>query len=286
VHDVSKRDAPSGGLGAYYDRLGVWTRLARPFGFGGGSSQLTVHRLLTDPRVGGRRTATRLHDVIVESLPHLEQPRILDAGCGLGGTMLELVGRYGGTATGLTMSASQRGRAQRAIAERGLSARVEVHVQSYDAPPRGPFDLIVAIESLAHSLDPGTSVAALARVLARSGQFVIVDDMPEAAAATSKDLDAFRRGWHAPVVWGRQEYLEAFVRLGLSVVVDRDLTGEAPVRTLREIATMERINRTARRFAPSAWHVVLDSYQGGLALERLYRQGLMKYRLLVAAAGS
>ena len=37
------------------------------------------------------------------------------------------------------------------------------------------------------------------------------------------------------------------------------------------------------RFAPSAGlRAVLDSYHGGLALERLYRQGLMSYRLIVA----
>ncbi len=284
VHDGSSQGEESNRLGVYYDRLGVWTLLARPFGYGGGSQQLTVHRLLSDPLAGGRPTPTRIHDLIVESLPRLDRPRILDAGCGLGGTMLDLAGRLGGTAVGLTLSETQRERATRAVALRGMADRVEARMQSYDAPPEGPFDLIVAIESLAHSADPGKSVAALVAVLAPGGLFVVVDDMPEPDTLGSPTLQAFKDGWRAPVVWGRADYAAAFARLGLSVVADRDLTSESHVRTVQQITRMERLNRGLYAVAPRRWRVVLDSYYGGLALERLYRQGSMRYRLLVAAA--
>ena len=254
--------------------------LARPFGYGGGSAQLTVHRLLSDPRAGGRPTATRVHDVIADALPSLHRPRILDAGCGLGGTMLDLAERWDGSAVGLTLSESQRQAAVRAAAARGMGERVEVRVQSYDTPPAGPFDLIVAIESLAHSPDPGQSVAALARVLAPGGIFVIVDDMPRAEAMGSRDLEVFRSGWQAPVVWGHGQYVSALAGLGVAVVADRDLTNESTVRTIPQVARMERLNRWAYALAPTRWRVVLDSYHGGLALERLYRRGWMEYRLL------
>ncbi|MEQ1758929.1 MAG: class I SAM-dependent methyltransferase [Vicinamibacterales bacterium] len=269
-------------LGTYYDRLGLWTTLMRPFGYGGGSAQLTVHRLLADPLAGGRPTATRLHDLIVSRLPVHERPRMLDAGCGLGGTMLDLTERWGGSAVGLTLSQTQRDSALRAAAARGLAQRVDARVQSYDHPPAGPFDVIVAIESLAHSVSPWTSVAALARVLAPGGFFVIVDDMPEPAALGSSTLQAFREGWRAPVVWGRRQYLEAFGAERLALVTDDDLTGESRLRTLAQIGRMERLNRVARTLAPARWRVVLDSYYGGLALERMYREGLMRYRMLIA----
>jgi len=256
--------------------------LARPFGYGGGSQQLTVHRLLSDPRAQGRPTATRVHDLIVESLPRLERPRILDAGCGLGGTMLALVERFNGAAVGLTLSDAQREVAARAARARGLGERVEVRVQTYDVPPTGPFDLIVAIESLAHSPEPGTSVAALVRVLAPGGMFVVVDDMPEPEAGGSTDLQTFKDGWRAPVVWGHTDYAVAFAKLGLSLVADRDLTGESTVRSLTQIARMERLNRLLYSVARPGLRTVLDSYHGGLALERLYREGRMRYRLLVA----
>jgi hypothetical protein len=45
---------------------------------------------------------------------------------------------------------------------------------------------------------------------------------------------------------------------------------------------LERINRLLHAGIPlPAWRGLMDSYYGGLALERLYRAGLMEYRLLV-----
>jgi cyclopropane fatty-acyl-phospholipid synthase-like methyltransferase len=270
-----------GGLGPYYDRLRTWTWFARPLGYGGGSAQLTVHRLLSDPQAGGRPTATRVHDLIAASIPKLERPRLLDAGCGLGGTLIDLAARLEGTGIGLTLSREQQMVATKAIAASGLGGRLDVRVQSYDTPPPGPFDLIVAIESLAHSADPGKSVTALTGVLASGGILVVVDDMPEAEAVGSSALRTFKDGWQAPVVWSAADYLSAFAHLGLSVVSEQDLTPGFSPRTITQIARMERINRAAHALSPARWRVVLDSYYGGLALERLYRQGLMCYRLMV-----
>ena len=79
-------------LASYYNRLSRWTRVAHLFGYGGGRDALTVHRALADPAAAGRVTATRLHDLLLESVPHLTNPRVLDAGCGLGGTMIDMAG--------------------------------------------------------------------------------------------------------------------------------------------------------------------------------------------------
>ena len=63
-------------------------------------------------------------------------------------------------------------------------------------------------------------------------------------------------------------------RRGLAIVADRDLTDELRPRTLARIARLETLNRALHRFAPSAgMRELLDSYRGGLALERLYRAG-------------
>ena len=283
VSDSSTSSETSNSLGNYYDVLSVWTSLARPFGYGGGVEELTVHRRLADPRRGGRPTTTRVHDVIAESLPALSCPRILDAGCGLGGTMLDFVRRYDGTAVGLTLSDTQRRRALHAARVRGLDARIDVRVQSYDAPPVGPFDLVVAIESLAHSVSPEKSVAALAAILRPGGVLAIVDDMPLPAALETEDFHAFKRGWLAPVVWSRARFLEALGEAGLEVLVDRDVTQELRVRTLDQARRLTFANRWLRRVVPSKrWRSVLDAHHGGLALERLYRRKSMQYRLLVA----
>lgn len=302
---------PNGGVAHYYDRLHRWNVVADLFGYGGGRRALTVHRRLSDPRAQGRPTSTRVHDILLAHLPpsmrvsaarltpHGAQdaglrsrdddepvgswPRVLDAGCGLGGTMLALAAQIDGRFTGITLSAEQAAVASRSATERGLGGRIEVLVQSYDAPPPGPFDLVVAIESLAHSRAPARSVAALAAVLATGGRFVVVDDMPEPGAVGSSDFATFTAGWQSECLWDHASYTKAFRELGLVIVADLDLTSETRPRTLRQIARLERLNRLVTSAIPLAgFRHVMHSHRGGLALERLTRKGLMRYRLIAA----
>lgn len=241
-----------------------------------------MHRALADPSADGRPTVTRLHDLLAAALPLATLERVLDAGCGMGGTMLDLAARSAATFTGLTLSAQQADVGRRAIARAGLSQRVEILVRNYDRPPEQTFDAAIAVESLAHSPQPAASLRAIAARLAHGAWVAIVDDMPEPAARGSHDLAALQRGWRLPVLASAMELGEAFARCGLSLAADHDLTSDVRPRTLRRIATLERVNRLLRRLAPGSARHLLDSYHGGLALERLYRHGRMRYRLLVA----
>ena len=271
------------GIARYYDRINRWNGVARVFGYGGGRGRLAVHRALADPSAHGRATTSRLHDLLIAQLPPLHAPRVLDAGCGLGGTMLDLATRLGAHGVGLTLSQTQAARATEAVRVAGLGDALRVIVQSCDEPPDGPFDLVVAIESLAHSPSPEVSVAALLHVLAPGGLFVVVDDMPEPSAARSSDLTRFKAGWRCPVLWSREAYLRAFAAAGLTVLVDRDLTADIRPRPLARIRRLERLNRLVHALVPSAAVCqVMDSHLGGLALERLTREGAMRYRMIVA----
>jgi SAM-dependent methyltransferase len=272
------RDA---GISTYYDRLSRWNTVARLFGYGGGRDALTVHRALADPRHGGRPTTTRVHDLIAGDVPRLAGALALDAGCGLGGTMLDLSERLECRFIGLTLSTEQAEVGRRAIQARGTD-RVQLLVRSYDAPPPGPFALIVAIESLAHSADPAASVSALAAVLAPGGFLVIVDDMPEPGAEGSRDLQTFRDGWRCPRLLSHAAYQRVFARLQLSIAADRDLTSETRPRSRASIAALMTWNRAAQLLPFSGLRAVMQSHLGGLALERLTRDGRVRYRMLVA----
>jgi SAM-dependent methyltransferase len=270
-------------LGGYYDRLARWTAAAHTFGYGGGHDKLAVHRALADPRAGGRPTVTRLHDVLLAALPSRPSGHVLDAGCGFGGTMLDLAGRCSARFTGLTLSERQADIGGAAATKAGFGNRIGIEIGNYDSPPEGPFELALAIESLAHSPHPETSVAALIARLAPGGRLAIVDDMPEPRARGTRDLELFQAGWRVPVMLSADELKSALARRGLAIVADRDLTAELRPRTLAQIARLEMLNLVLRRLSPSAGlRELLDSYRGGLALERLYRAGLMRYRLIVA----
>lgn len=260
-----------------------WTALARLIGYGGGRRTLTVHRALADPRAGGRPATTRIHDLLADALPIATLGSVLDAGCGMGGTMIALSAKGSAVFTGLTLSRHQAEIGRAAIDRAGLASRIEIRVQSYDEPLDRMFDAAIAIESLAHSAAPGTSLRAIATRLARGGWLALVDDMPETAARGTADLAALQAGWRLPALWGAAEISGALRENGLRVVADHDLTSELRPRTPAQIARLERLNGALRAVAPMrGLRELLDSYRGGLALERLYRNGLMRYRLLVA----
>jgi len=288
--EVPLDDAPAtrdAATGVYYDRLSRWTAWLAALGYGGGRRTLTAHRALADPRAAGHPTFTRLHDVLAAALPAPLRGHVLDAGCGLGGTMLDLAGRGSATFVGITLSEQQAAVARRAVARAGLEGRIEVRVESYDAPPTGPFDVVIAIESLAHSADPAATVAVLAARLAPGGWLAIVDDMPTPEAHGTHDLASFKAGWRLPVLATAAELTAALERSGLTVAADHDLTSELRPRTPTRIARLEALNRTLYRCAPSAsLRALLDSYHGGLALERLHAQGFMSYRLVIARKSS
>ena len=272
-----------GATGAYYDGLAIWTGVARRLGYGGGRSERTVHRALADPTAGGHPTVTRIHDLLAEALPLEGLGHVLDAGCGMGGTMMALATRCSARFTGLTLSPRQTEIGRLALARLRLADRIEIRTQSYDEPPAARFDAVVAIESLAHSDGPKASLRALAARLAPGGWIAIVDDMPLPAARGTGDLALFQQGWRLPVLLSVAEWVTALRECGCEVVVDRDLSADLRPRSLARIATLERVNAWLRHVTPTAAvRRLLDSYRGGLALERLYRRGLMSYRLLVA----
>ena len=274
----------TGEVDAYYRRLDTWNRMAAAVGYGGGRATLTVHRALADPRAGGRPTFTRLHDILVDHLPRVHAPAVLDAGCGLGGTMLHLAAAMDATCLGLTLSGAQCERVNEEARRLGVSGRVKAVVHSYDDPLGGPYDIVVAVESLAHSADPARTVGALARLLAPGGAIAIVDDMPEPGADTDADLALFKAGWRLPVLWSAREYRAAFDTLGLTLQADADLTAGCRPRGPAHVRTLMALNRIVSTCVPvPALRDVMRSHRGGLALERLIRRGVLRYRLLIAS---
>ena len=270
----------------YYNWLSWFQRATSWIGQGGGYQSLTVHRLLSssDPAVA---SADVIHERILAAVD-LAAPRVVDAGCGLGGTIFYLHRRLGGEYDGLTLSPTQRVHAEREAKRRGVAAACRFHLRSYDDDLRAIVpdgaDLIIAVESLAHSVRPERTVANLAGVLRRGGALIVVDDVPgDALADGDGDFAGFRSGWRCPAIARHATLLDALSNAGLAVERDEDLTPLVGRRDPSEIERLVRINRRWRSW--TGWlgaAELIDSLHGGLMLERLYRRGLMRYRLVAA----
>jgi SAM-dependent methyltransferase len=276
-------------IAAYYDWLSLYERLVRRLGHRGGFDRLTVHRLLSPDRPGVA-PADVVHERLVAAIGEMQAPRVVDAGCGVGGTTFYLHGRFGGEYDGLTLSRAQQARGAREAARRGISAACRFHLRSYDDPlddlvPEGA-DLIVAIESLAHSPNPARTIVGLASALRAGGCLAIVDDVPvEELSANDPDLVAFRQGWSCPAIARKSDLRAAFRTAELDVKVDEDLTPLVPLRDGGKLERLVRVNRRWHRWlGATRARTLVDALHGGLMLERLYQRGVMRYRFLLARA--
>lgn len=243
-----------------------------------------VHRALADPG-GGPPSPLVIHRLMLAELALPEAPRVLDAGCGYGATMLDLAPQLGGDWTGLTLSPEQAARGNAAIAAAGLTDRVRVAVRSYDAPPEGPFDLIYGIESLIHSADPAATLKGLAAKLAPGGYLLVVDDMPEPSlpAEPAARLAEFKRCWRCPVAPDRAGWIAALQAAGLNCLGERDLNALLQVRAMPAMAP-RLVTLRRRSWLPRLLRlgVRAEAEIGGILLESLQTEGWVHYRLLVA----
>lgn len=102
--------------------------------------------------------------------------KVLDVGCGIGGTSRYLAKKYGanGSVTGITLSPNQVERATQLAKERGID---NVNFQVMDALnmnfPDNSFDIVWACESGEHMPDKKKYVEEMARVLKPGGRIVI-----------------------------------------------------------------------------------------------------------------
>jgi SAM-dependent methyltransferase len=273
-------------LARYYRWLSWFQQATSWVGVGGGYRSFTVHRLLVahDPSIAD---ADVVHERMLTAVGRPTSPLVVDAGCGLGGTIFYFQPRLGGEYHGLTLSPAQQARASREASRRGIAGVCHFHVRSYDDDlgdlVGAGADLMVAVESLAHSPAPADSIANLARYLRADGRLLVVDDMPgDALPRSDPDFTAFRDGWHCQHIAPRAAVRSAFDRAGLAIEADDDLT---PLVRRRDPAAIESLVRSNRRWrALTGWTgaaQLIDSLYGGLMLERLYARGVMQYRLVV-----
>jgi SAM-dependent methyltransferase len=267
-----------------YDWLSLHVQALRLLGSGSRVADGTMHKALAlEPGDLASSPTQLVNDLARTAVALPDEPCVLDAGCGFGGTIFRWLDACGGRYDGMTASRVQWIAARREAARRGVAGRCRFHLQSYDRPPPGRYDVIVAIESLMPSRDLAATLRNLAAALRGGGHLILVEDALAAGAVPGPDGAVLAEMWSCARVRGEPEYRDAIARAGLTLVVDRDLTDRVRPRDEPTLRPIERRCRSLHDAIPIAGvRAILRAYLGGVALERLYRSGTMRYVLLAA----
>jgi cyclopropane fatty-acyl-phospholipid synthase-like methyltransferase len=273
----------------YYDRN------TRAFlKFGGGGSSGAIHRQLWGPGVTSvHEASTHINVLLAEAIRSLalgDEFRVLDLGCGVGGTLLHLAEQFPkAELDGITISSRQHALAQAASADARINERCRFWLGDFETLRLEiKTDVVVAIESCVHSGSLPHFFATAAEHLTPDGMLIVIDDfvLDDVASGHQEKLSMlskrriadFQRGWQAPSFCSVERMRSVASDAGFALIAERDLSSLIRLGRPRD--------RVIARIAPLIPYFGLANVPffgnmlGGNALQQGLREGLFTYRWL------
>lgn len=214
---------------------------------------------------------------IIETAGVRDGMRVLDCGCGIGGTIATLNERYRDmTLVGLNIAAGQLAIARSQVTPRPGNKVEFIEADACAVPfVDGSFDVVLAIESIFHFKGRRRFLQEARRVLAPEGKVTLTDFVAQTAAMPvlvplNWSFPFF--GKRNPVGVNVGAYRVIGRAAGLQLVIDDDITRNT-------LPSYRALLRYFGSISPSA------GMQGRL-LARIHRAGLVRYRILVFAVAS
>jgi tocopherol O-methyltransferase len=144
-----------------------------------------------------------MNRVMAERLGIQPGQRILDAGCGQGGSAVWLAKAYDVEVVGITIVPDQVARARRYAKTEGVAGRVRFEEQDYSRTgfPDASFDVVWAMESVCHAADKRRFLAEARRLLRPGGRLGIEDYLRLRRPYAERDeamIQSWLSGWAIP----------------------------------------------------------------------------------------
>ncbi len=181
--------------------------------------------------------------------------RVLDVGCGIGGSSRILAEDYGFDVTGITISANQVKRANELTPE-GVSAKFQVDDAMALSFPDGSFDVVWCIEAGPHMPDKAVFAGELMRVLKPGGNLVVADWNQR------DDRQVPLNSWEKPVM---KQLLEQWSHPAFASIEGFSELLEATGKVEGEVVTADWSKETLPSWLDSIWQGIIKP------------QGLLKF---------
>ena len=168
----------------------------------------------------------------IQLIEHLAQlanikagSRVLDIGCGFGGSSVYLAKKYGASVTGITISPVQVQMAKEAAAKTKVDASFLL-MDAEEMQFAQPFDVLWSVESISHYQNPRQFFASAVKFLKPGGCFALTDWFQKedlSAVEKKKFIEPIEKGMMVELR-GMNDYSGFLVSSGLQVVHRQDLT--------------------------------------------------------------
>ncbi|CAL9065284.1 gamma-tocopherol methyltransferase, chloroplastic-like isoform X1 [Musa acuminata AAA Group] len=169
---------------------------------------------------------------VSEDDPSKKPKKVVDVGCGIGGSSRYLAKKFEAQCQGITLSPVQAQRAHNLAVVEGLADRVTFQVADALEQPfsDGQFDLVWSMESGEHMPDKKKFVGELARVAARGATIIIVtwchrDLLPSEDTLLPEELNLLNKicdAYYLPSWCSAADYIEIAQSLSLENIKTAD----------------------------------------------------------------
>jgi tocopherol O-methyltransferase len=216
--------------------------------------------------------------------------RVLDAGCGIGGSSIWMAKTHGNRVTGITISSKQADYARQHARRHEVAELVNFEVADFCAMPfeDACFDVVWALESSCHALNKGDFLREAWRVLRPNGRIVVCDGFLMQRQFTEHQWQAVvtcLNGWAVPNLCARDEFTDLLEQQGFQAVQCHDITQQT-------LASADYMFKVAKRLQPvqtiSQWlglrtKAQTANYRVGLAQHQLFSEKLTEYCIFTAS---
>ena len=239
-----------------------------------------------------------------------ETMRVLDAGCGWGGSTFFLEDRLQEALRqrtgdsqqrpptvlyeGLTLAPTQARAANAMAKDRGISSRARFFVASYEEPlPSSEYNVVLAIESLEHTSNLTRTLAHFSKAMVTGARLVVLTDvLAHESERDEPTTRAYRRHWCGPHTgsWlppaGLARWQASLRDAGLGLVSHQDLSPQLHHRAKWGLgayfSVLLHVHAAASWAGLESLAFTLSTQIGGVARELLLHKDSISYSFMVA----
>ena len=211
--------------------------------------------------------------------------RVLDAGCGIGGSSFYLAESRGCTTTGVTLSQKQVETARKYAVQKGLEHRCSFMKCSYTNTPfeDSCFDICWAIESLGSADRKELFFYEMRRVLKPNGKILIADTFKSYSYPIEENelLKDMLNPWAISDILSSDELIELAEAYGFSLLAQSDVTAQIrkSVNKMYYASLAGMIGTKLYNLYRNASRFSKIHYKSGIAQKKAYDRGDWKYIL-------
>lgn len=193
------------------------------------NNSLAIHYGYWDEKVRTfPQSLLRMNEVMMETATIRSSDKVLDAGCGIGGSSIFLAEQKGCDVTGISLSERQVQEARELVKKSEVEVKVKFEVMDYSATSfdNASFDVVWGCESICYADDKEQFIKEAFRLLRPGGRLVVADGF--VTKFENNDQPTIRKwldGWQVNYLESPERFSQFMKDTGFIDVTYRNITG-------------------------------------------------------------